>query len=313
MNGRPGKVISQEHPSFRILKRTYNDAIKTGEHRETMLERVKVVITLGAIAGAGGLVLAYNGYLEPTVTPGQLPGTDIGVVAIIALVVLGLKTPSYIDRLAWRRLGNAVGLSAGSGPEFASGPPDKSDRATLTGTVEGRPVRARVYNTGGGKHDASTTKTVVETELRNPVDWHAAFFSGEIEKTAEDPETDTLKTHVVDGLTVHGDIPEETAETVATRRVEDAVTSTEAAVLVGDVSGVVADVMTEKIDDETDGMAGTLAKGLIEVTDAGNDGPGRTVKQKIKGYCTDEAELEARIDAVTTVADAVETSGGQHF
>lgn len=275
-----------------------------------MLKYVKPLITLGGIAGAVGLILAYNGFLEPAVTARQLPGPTVGGVAIVALVVLGLKIPPYIDRLAWRRMGNTVGLSAGSGPEFASGPPDKSGWATLTGTVEGRPVRARVYNTGGYKDKMSTPKTVVETELRNPVDWNATFFAGETEETAEDLETDAMKTHVVDGLTVHGDIPEETAEEVATRRVEDAVTSSGAAVLVGDVSGNVVNAMTEKIDDETDGMAETLAEGLQAVSGAGSDAPDRIVKQRTKGYCTDGAELEARVDAVTTVANAVETTGG---
>lgn len=274
-----------------------------------MLERAKPLITLGGIAGAVGLVLAYNGFLEPAATPGQLPGPEIGAVAIIALFILGLKIPSYIDRLAWRRTGNAVGLSAGSGPEFASGPPDKSGWATLTGTVEGRPVRARVYNTGDKKDKMSTPKTVVETELRNPVDWHATFLPEEAEETPEDTEKDAIKTHVVDGLTVFGDIPEEVAEAVVTPRVEDAVTSTDEPVSVGDVSGNVVDEVVEGIDEETDGMAGTLAKGLRDVTGAGNDGPDRIIKQQTKGYCTDEGELQARVDAVTTVADAVETSG----
>jgi hypothetical protein len=275
---------------------------------KTMHKRAKPLITLGGIAGAVGLILAYSGFLKPAVTPGQLPAPDIGAVATFALFVLGLTIPSYIDRLAWRRLGNAVGLSAGSGPEFASGPPDKSDWATLTGTVEGRPVRARVYNTGDKKDKMSTPKTVVETELRDPIDWHATFLPEEAEETLGDREKDVIKTHVVDALTVFGDIPEKVAEAVVTPRVEDAVTSTDEPVSVGDVSGNVVDEVVEGIDEETDGIAGTLTKGLRDVTGGGNDGPDRIVKQQTKGYCTDETELQARVDAITTVADAVETN-----
>lgn len=154
----------------------------------------------------------------------------------------------------------------------------------------------------------STTRTVIETELRNPVDWHATFFDGDPEETAADSERDAIKTHVVGSLTVFGDIPEEVAETVVTPRVEDIVASTDGSISVGDVTGNVVDDVVDGIDGEVGGMAGTLANGLRDAMGAGNDGPDRTVKHRSTGWCTDETELETRIEVVTTVADAVETS-----
>lgn len=271
-----------------------------------MLERVKPLVTLGLLAGAAGIVLSYSGFLEPTVTPAGLPSPTVGGVATVALVVLAVKLPTYIDGLAWKRAGRAVGLTADGGPTFESGPPDNSDKTTLTSTVDGRPVRARVHSTNSGQSDSGTTTTVVETELQNPVDWHATFFVEKAGEVPEDPEIDAVQTRRINGLTVTGDIPAEIADSVATRRVRDAVTSTDGAVSVGDVTGNLVDDMTEKIEAETDGVAETLATGLMDATDAGADGPDPTVKHRNTGLCTDESALESRIDAVTAVADAVE-------
>lgn len=97
------------------VARTYIRATKTDDHLKTMLKRAKPLITLGGIAGAVGLILAYNGFLEPAVTPGQLPGPTVGGVAILAPVALAALFASYIDGVetggscrradGWRRSG----------------------------------------------------------------------------------------------------------------------------------------------------------------------------------------------------------------
>lgn len=93
-----------------------------------MLKRVKPLLTVGLLAGAVSLILGYASFLEPAVTPGQLPGRTVGGVAIVALVALAVTVPSYVDGLVWKRAGRAVGLTASGGPEFASGPPEKATR-----------------------------------------------------------------------------------------------------------------------------------------------------------------------------------------
>jgi hypothetical protein len=86
------------------------------------------------------------------------------------------------------------------------------------------------------------------------------------------------------------------------------VTSCDGSISVGDATGNVVDDVVDGIDDEVGGMAGTLPKGLRDATGPENDGPDRTVEHRNTGWCTDEAALETRIDAVTTVADAVVAS-----
>lgn len=134
-----------------------------------MVRRSKLLLGLVVVGVCAGIGLAYFGTIESVVSPDQLPGSPaVGPVAIIAVAGLGLLLARYLDRQAWKETGRQAGLPAGGGPQFASGPPERSDRPTLTGTVDGRPVRARTYTTGG-RGDSSETYTVVEAELDTAV------------------------------------------------------------------------------------------------------------------------------------------------
>lgn len=262
------------------------------------------MVVLGASAIIG---LAYAGMIESIVSPDQLPGQPVvGVGAIVGLVVIGLLFSAYLDRRAWMEMGGSAGLTAGGGTRFAGGPPEDSDKPTLTGTVDGRPVRARTYSTDGGPNESGKTYTVVEAELDTPVDWHASFGFEDAEEVPEDPGIDAAKTRTVDGVGVRGEIPEDHARAVLTREVREAVSNVEGEVAVGDVVENAIGDMLDGFDEEAGGMAGTFAKGMLQAASDGTGGPSRMVQHRDEGLLTDEETLRRRIDAVGTLADAVD-------
>jgi hypothetical protein len=274
-----------------------------------MVRVSKLLLALVVLVLSAGIGLAYTGTLEPLVSPTALPGSPpVALGAIFGVVLLGILVSGLLDRRAWRAAGSGVGLTAGGGPQFAAGPPDRSDKATLTDTVDGRAVRARTYSTGGGQEGSSRTYTVMEAELGTPVDWHASFGVAATGAPA-DPGIDAAKHQDIDGVGVRGDVPEEVARAVLGRAVEDAVTDVEGPVSVGDVQANAVDDMLDELDGEADGLAGSVAEGMLNLASDGEAGPSRTVQHRTRGLVTDERELRRRLDAVTTVADAVDRAG----
>ncbi|MFB6205259.1 MAG: hypothetical protein ABEJ05_01850 [Haloglomus sp.] len=271
-----------------------------------MFRRSKILLALLVLVAAAGISLAYAGMLEPLVSTADLPGPPpVAIGAIAGVVLLGVLVSHVLDRRAWRKMGNHAGLTPNSAPEFTTGPADQSDKATLTGTVDGRAVRARTYSTSGGQNRSSKTYTVVEAELGTPVEWHASFGVAEAAEAPDDPGIDAAKSQVIDGVGVRGDVSEDVARSVLGREVKDAVTEIEGPVSVGDVKDNVVGDMLDELDSEADGLAGSVAKGMLNMASDGEDGPSRTVEHRDRGLLTDERELRRRIDAVTVVADAV--------
>lgn len=118
----------------------------------------------------GATVAAYGGYAEPLVSPSEIPEGPLFMFGAPAAVLLvGLVTITILEgtvqKGAWRKAGRAAGLT----PEEGSG---SLGRASLTGTVDGRPVRARseTETTVRSGEDASTTRTftIVEADLDGP-------------------------------------------------------------------------------------------------------------------------------------------------
>lgn len=280
---------------------------RNGTYPERMVRRSKLLIASVVVLASAAIGLAYTGTLASFVAPEQLPGSPVvGMGAILALVVLGLLSSVYLDRKAWREMGEQAGLTVGGGSRFADGPPQESDRATLEGIVDGRPVRARTYSTGGGQTGSSRTYTVVEAELGSPVEWHASFGTPNPDRAPKDPGIDAAKTRTVDGVGVRGEVSDEIARAVLTPAVRDALSAVEGEVAVGDVKeNFVGDVLDE-LDDADGGLAGTFAEGVLRSTTEVEEGPSRVVGHRDRGLLTDGTELQRRIDAVTAVADAVD-------
>jgi len=270
-----------------------------------MVRPSKLALALVVIGVSVGIGLAYAGMIESIVTPEQLPGPPpVAGLAVFGVLVMGVFASGLLDRRAWKQLGANVGLTGG--PRFESGPPDKSDKGTLRGTVQGRPVRARTYSTGGGNTSSNKTFTVVEAELQRPVEWHAVFGSEAAPEETPDNEMNAAQVQNVDGMRVRGAVPEALAQDVLTPRVREAIASVEGPVAVGDMKANVVEDMMDQLDD-AEGLGGTIAKGMMSVaTDGEEAGASHNVQHRARGIVTDEAVLERRIEAVTAVADAVD-------
>lgn len=274
-----------------------------------MIRRLKLglwVIVLGLSVGIG---LAYFGLIESLVSPTDLPGpTLVGPVAIIALAIFGLATSQYLDKRAWEQAGQQVGLRADGRSQFSSRPPmlARGDEPTLSGTVNGRPVRAWTYTTGQGEGSTTKTFTVVEAELDSPVEWHAAFGTPEALEGPADHPIDAVNTQTIDGVKIRGDISAELAQDVLTPRVRDAVTSIEGEVAVGNITANLMSDVQETLDGDDGGMLGSLTGGMPDMAGDAGEGPSRTVEHRGQGLLTEASELERRIDIVTAVADAVD-------
>lgn len=276
-----------------------------------MVRRSKLGLWVIVIGVSVGLGLAYFGLIESLVSPTDLPGpTATGPVAILALGVSGLAISQFLDKRAWKKTGNQVGLRAGGKSQFSSRPPmmARGKKPTLTGTANGRPVRAWTYTTGEGKGASTKTFTVVEAELDTPVKWHAAFGTPEAVEGPADHPIDAANMQSIDGVKIRGDISTELAQDVLTPRVKDAVTNTAGEVAVGNVTANLMSDMQEALDGDDGGMMGSLAEGMMNMAGDADDGPSRGVEHRGQGLLTDPSELERRIETVTAVADAVDST-----
>lgn len=272
------------------------------------MRRSKLLIGLVVVFAGGGTLLAYSGTAEPYVTTGQLPGTmGHAIAGVVSLALGGVLLSSSLDTRAWKRMGRSAGLS----PEGGLNPLGTPD---LTGSASGRQVRVRTYTTGGGQNRSSTTHTVVETDLETPVEWGATFLPDPDDADSTIPGIESAQWTLHDGIAVIGDVPEGTAGTVLSGRVRSLLRDRGASVSVGDREQHVRDAMLDTLPEDGGGMAGSLAKGMLDVGRDGDDGLNRSVSVGDKGLLTDGDELDRRVELVTAVADAVDrsTPGGQH-
>ena len=146
-----------------------------------MVRLSKLVLGFIVLLVGGGIALAYSGAAPGIVSPDLVPGTPpTGLGIIIGVVIAAALVAAALDRRAWKATGSAVGLTTGDGG-FQTEPTEDGSSTllgepTLSGTVGGRPVRAWTYTTGGGGDGgSSTTHTVVQAQLRDPVEWTATF------------------------------------------------------------------------------------------------------------------------------------------
>lgn len=264
-----------------------------------MIRISKLVVWVVAIGLSLGLVLTATGNAEPYVSVSQLPVTPPqAIISAFGMVFAAVLATGLLDKQAWKRAGSAVGL-APDGMTLLSQP-------DLTGTVDGRSVRAHTYSTGGGGEGSSSkTYTVVEAELREPVEWTAMVGSEESWGKADVPDIGSSQAVTIDGFVVWGDISEDLAEDLLTRQARNALSTFGAPVSVGDAEQAMVGDMMEELDD-AEGMGAKMAKGMLSMAGDGDAGPTTHVKYETRGITFDEDELQRRLDVVTTVADAVE-------
>lgn len=276
-----------------------------------MIRIPKLVLGLCVLLLSGGIVLAYIGLAEPYVSPSQLPGTlGHGFVGILVLALGAVVVASVLDSWAWRRMGRRAGFS----PEGWMALVDNSSEGDrqflsvpdLTGTVHGRPVRARTYMVGGGQDDSSTTHTVVETDLERTVGWSATVVAVPDDSASVVAGIDSGQWTTVDGFAVIGDVPEDVARAVLSTRVQNELSGV-GSVHVGDAAHNIAGAMLDTIPDESGSLSHSLARGMLSPGTRSQQGStAERVGHGQEGLLLDPTELERRAAAVAVVAEAVE-------
>jgi hypothetical protein len=197
---------------------------------------------------------------------------------------------------------------------IASGPPEGSGSLLayphLTGTVRGRQVRARTYQTGGGSNNSTRTYTVVETDLQTPVEWTAMIAPASDAEMSHLPSVETEPTDwtTIDGdFAVWGSVSDEQARELLTPEVRDSLATLGGGVVVGDVGQEVLNQFASAIPDDEEGMGAAAASGFLNMVGAGEEtGPSRRVKHQERGVLLNPTELQRRAEAVATVAGAIE-------
>jgi len=270
----------------------------------------KLLLWVIVVALSGGIILGYLGMAEPLVSPSQLPGSPVvGGAAVVFLLAVGAVLSGYLDRRAWTRVGREAGLAPGGDAGFDDPPGESGGSSflgepTLSGTVDGRPVRAWTYSVSRSE-GSNKTYSVVEARLRNPVEWSGGF-GGDPDAGPENHEVDAVETRGVRGIGVRGGVPDDVADRVGSGRVREALSGVDGEVSVGDLKADFVDDMLDALPEESESMAGTFAKGMLGVAESGGEGPSKTVGHRARGLVLDRSELDRRIEAVTAVADAVD-------
>jgi hypothetical protein len=282
-----------------------------------LLERKWVTGTVEAgwlLLVAGGVILAYTGNAEPYLSASQLPGGESANPAPymaglgVGLGVGGLLVSALLKGDQWGAMTEETGLAADGGGLL--GTPD------LTGTVGGRPVRARrvSHKTNRGTEGSNRKRfTIVETQLANPA--RESVMITRFPEGSEPSKTDlggaAVGNTAIDGrFAVTGGAGEGLAEELLTGRVRNLLVDLDdvGSLTVGDPT----EQIMEQIPDVSDSMVGRFFEGQLEGSLAERSpGEANTVAIQTAGTLRDGAELQRRLDAVVAVADAYEARRGQ--
>lgn len=275
---------------------------------------LKLAIPAWGILLLGLLASIYTGWGGSTLTPADVPvGQDMAVFGAFGLFIAGAGLVGTLYKRHKSARWTAAGREAGFQPTGGGSTPE------LTGTVDGRPVRARVetrrVNTGeeGGSRIAYTT--LVEAELGTPAaegailggDWgelDAEKGSITFEELVETPLPDL---HVVSAGDLHVVATTDAiARAVAGGPVQDAVRSLEGPNLLyaGDASRVIvpyAEAQNEALEESIFGYRIDSLVGAIPA-DAG------WVTVETKRLIQDAEELQRLGRAAAAAADVFESS-----
>lgn len=271
-----------------------------------------------------GLAIAlYTGQAEPYVSPSQLPGGPLymfggAVVAFVAGLFVISSIDSRIKSGQWKQVGKQANLTPERGGAL-SGKPD------LTGTVDGRPVRARTLSRtrhGSGDYSSPTTDTftLVETDLDRPSEQGLIIApdGGKIvtESSSISIDAEAAQMHEaglavlqVDDVTIVGH-DEIVARKIATGRSGDALQSLEAnLVYIGDATRVVNSYL-QNAGPEDSGLGNALLRKMARREEGAFDdripGDGSTVSIEAVQFVTDSARLREWTEAVVDIAEGYE-------
>jgi hypothetical protein len=269
----------------------------------------RVATRVLAVALAFGPGLVYAGVADPYVSP---PPEVFGAVDALVVTVVGfalllaVRPARRLRRRYWRASATDVGLDATGGAFLGA--------TTFEGTVRGRNVRASIGQNGAfesGDHGRTATNyVVVEAALDRtpdagvvlgPSEQHDAFAAYDVATTPDAAADGLVAVADRDGL----------ADTVLTSAVDDRLHA------VNDPSQVYAGDATAAADalPDDDRRPYETSPGVTTQVDAAHDdalvggdwlGGPRWVSHVDRTILVDADALQARLDAVVAVADALD-------
>lgn len=279
------------------------------------------VALLGVFLLAFGAWIAVDlGYTEPYLSMADVPGGSIGgMVAAIGAFVAGVVAVGYVKRHHESDQWTAAGRAAGLEPTGTDTPPE------LTGTVDGRPVPARVERRTRTVDPEGVTRripyTIVEADLRQPATH--GLIAGRAGDRIEASDVGSLQLDaMVENHSVSSDIvavaeaglvvvgtTAAPVDTLASGPIGDALRANEHLnlVAVGNARRVVTE-FAEAHNAEMEGLGSSLAEypvdNLLErfPTDAG------TVTIETQAFLQNGDALRGHADAAVTSADLFESA-----
>ena len=250
--------------------------------------------------------LVYSGEAEPYVEASQMPvHAGYGFIGLIGAVFATAIFSGILVNRSYVRTGKSLGLSKEGGGLFG-GPPN------FVGEKRGRPVRVETWkerhSTGEGG-TSTTTHTRVLAELDRPMD--EGFIvtdegSGSDSSATEDVPDEAEVVPVGDDFAVIGATNEPIAREMLTEEVELAlqVPGSPDDLIVGDPAGTILDAVPEDLNEMGGYFGNAIEEQLRE--ELGSDPA--TVSHERRGLPLVTDRLEARIDAMVTVAEAVDAA-----
>lgn len=269
---------------------------------------LSIVQFLWFVLSALSIIAIYTGNAEPYVAPSQLPagGTPeagmymFGMIAVVSFG--GLAAISLLSPNRWKGMQEHTDLTLEDDGLLSTG--------KYTGDIHGRPVRARTITkksaqkTEGGS--SQVTYTITEADLSEPTTMGIMLGKKGEGTTLTDFGEMSIQSTVIDNqFVVAGAKTDTLAEDLLTREVRDALLAV--ANLDTMTIGAATETISQELPDTSDSMVGGFLKGKMKQSinkDVG--GTPTTVAIQTKGKLSDPAELNQRIEAVATVADAFE-------
>ena len=281
----------------------------------------RAILGLAALAWAavvfGAWIAVDQGLAEPALSFGDVPGGSTGgmagamVIALAGLAVIGYGR-RRVESSEWKQVGNAAGLR----PTGDGSPP------ALTGTVDGRTVRARLEHRTVSKGPEGGSRrlpyTVVEAALDGPAEdgLVGGPADGEIDADIGTLRFETMLEHAnlaedlvaveEQGLVLVG-TSGTAVETLATGTMGDALRSDDQLNLlsVGDGARVVSS-FAEARNAEMEGVGSSFAEYPVENLVEEVPGDAGTATVETHAHLQDGDALRGQAAATVAIADVFE-------
>ncbi len=294
-------TICLPHINYRLTEISTRISVSADTNGTRLVQMVWILIV------AAASITSYTGNARPYIEPSQLPGgtSSPGTYLFGAILVVGFGGAAVIALASgdkWAGMAEQTNLTLEDSGVTGKG--------TYAGTIDSRHVRARIdrRKTGGQTEGGSshTSYTITEADLDSAFDDGIILMREPSPDNRMDVEGTPISQTVIDGeFVLTGVGSEQFARDILTQDVRNAVRGVEGleTLTIGDASELVAETLPSIGDS---GVSGFLQGKFEQAMTSGVGGSPTTVGIETEGVLGDANELNNRIAAVGTVANAFE-------